>query len=26
VHPLSGIAIQNLIAMIPADQKIRLAG
>ena len=26
VHPLSGIAIQNLIAMIPSDQKIRLAG
>ena len=26
VHPLSGIAIQDLIAMIPADQQIRLAG
>ncbi|MDC0649308.1 2-amino-4-hydroxy-6-hydroxymethyldihydropteridine diphosphokinase [Alphaproteobacteria bacterium] len=26
VHPVSGIAIQDLIAMIPADQKIRLAG
>ena len=26
VHPLSGIAIQDLITMIPADQQIRLAG
>ena len=26
VHPLSGIAIQDLIAMIPANQQIRLAG
>ena len=26
VHPVSGIAIQDLIAMIPADQQIRLAG
>ena len=26
VHPISGIAIKDLIAMIPADQKIRLAG
>ena len=26
VHPLSGIVIQDLIAMIPADQQIRLAG
>ena len=26
VHPISGIAIQDLIAMIPADQQIRLAG
>jgi 2-amino-4-hydroxy-6-hydroxymethyldihydropteridine diphosphokinase len=25
VHPVSGIAIQDLIAMIPADQQIRLA-
>ena len=25
VHPLSGVAIQDLIAMIPADQQIRLA-
>ena len=25
-HPVSGIAIQDLIAMIPADQQIRLAG
>ena len=26
VHPVSGIAIQDLIAMIPTDQQIRLAG
>jgi 2-amino-4-hydroxy-6-hydroxymethyldihydropteridine diphosphokinase len=26
VHPVSGIAIQDLIAMTPADQQIRLAG
>ena len=26
VHPVSGIAIQDLIAMIPANQQIRLAG
>ena len=26
VHPVSGIAVQDLIAMIPADQQIRLAG
>ncbi len=26
VHPVSGITIQDLIAMIPADQQIRLAG
>jgi 2-amino-4-hydroxy-6-hydroxymethyldihydropteridine diphosphokinase len=26
VHPISGIMIQDLIAMIPADQQIRLAG
>ena len=26
VHPVSGIAIQDLIAMIPAGQQIRLAG
>ena len=26
VHPVNGIAIQDLIAMIPSDQKIRLAG
>ena len=26
VHPISGVAIQDLIAMIPADQQIRLAG
>ena len=26
VHPVSGIAIQDLIALIPADQQIRLAG
>ena len=26
VHPVSGIAIQDLIAIIPADQQIRLAG
>ena len=26
VHPVSGIAIQDLVAMIPADQQIRLAG
>ena len=26
VHPVSGIAVQDLIAMIPADLKIRLAG
>ena len=26
VHPVSGIAIQDLIAMIPAEQQIRLAG
>ena len=26
VHPVSGIAIQDLIAMIPVDQQIRLAG
>ena len=25
VHPLSGITIQDLVAMIPADQQIRLA-
>ena len=26
VHPVSGIAIHDLIALIPADQQIRLAG
>ena len=26
VHPVSGIAVQDLIAMIPTDQQIRLAG
>ncbi|MDA9012654.1 2-amino-4-hydroxy-6-hydroxymethyldihydropteridine diphosphokinase [Alphaproteobacteria bacterium] len=26
VHPVSGMPIQDLIAMIPADQQIRLAG
>ena len=26
VHPVSGISIQDLIAMIPANQQIRLAG
>ena len=26
VHPVSGIAIQDLIAMIPANQQIRLVG
>ena len=26
VHPVSGIAIQDLVAMIPTDQQIRLAG
>ena len=26
VHPVSGVVIQDLIAMIPGDQQIRLAG
>ena len=26
VHPVSGIAIQDLITLIPADQQIRIAG
>ena len=26
IHPVSGMKIQDLIAMIPADQQIRLAG
>jgi 2-amino-4-hydroxy-6-hydroxymethyldihydropteridine diphosphokinase len=26
IHPVSGMAVQDLIAMLSADQKIRLAG